>query len=80
VERGFLRSIEGGCQVPVGCYTKIANDEITIYGFVATLDGQTFLFEQETGNINDGEKLGEKLAQKLIKMGALKILEDIRNQ
>ncbi len=39
VERGFLHSIEGGCQVPVGCYTKIEGDSISITGFVAAIDG-----------------------------------------
>ena len=80
VERGFLRSIEGGCQVPVGCYTQTNGEIITITGFVASLDGKTYLLEQESGNINEGRKLGEKLSHKLIERGAVKILDEIRNQ
>lgn len=78
VERGFLRSIEGGCQVPVGCYTETNGDNITITGFVATLDGNTYLLEKESGPITDGKLIGEKLSSKLIKRGAVKILDEIR--
>ncbi|HKJ80056.1 MAG TPA: hydroxymethylbilane synthase [Prolixibacteraceae bacterium] len=78
VERGFLRSIEGGCQVPVGCYTETNGDNITITGFVATLDGNTYLLEKESGPITDGKLIGEKLSSKLIERGAVKILDEIR--
>jgi len=80
VERGFLRSIEGGCQVPVGCYSKTEEDTIFITGFVATLDGKTYLLEQESGPVKEGRKIGERLSEKLIKRGAKQILDDIRNQ
>lgn len=80
VERGFLRSIEGGCQVPVGCYSKIKGDTIFITGFVATLDGETYLLEHESGPVSEGRKIGERLSAKLIERGAAKILEEIRNQ
>lgn len=78
VERGFLRSIEGGCQVPVGCYTKTEGDNITIIGFVASIDGSEFLLEQVSGPITEGEKIGQKLSEKLIARGAVRILDEIR--
>lgn len=77
-ERGFLRNIEGGCQVPVGCYTKLNKDTITITGFVASVDGTEYLQDTETGLIKDAELTGTKLAQKLIAKGAKRILADIR--
>lgn len=78
-ERGFLRKIEGGCQVPVGCYTKIEGEKITITGFVAAIDGSEYLSDTESGNIENGKLTGEKLAQKLIEKGASRILAEIRN-
>jgi len=78
VERGFLHSIEGGCQVPVGCYTKTDGDSISITGFVAAIDGTEYLLDKESGSVNEGKKIGEKLAKKLIEKGAAKILADIR--
>lgn len=80
VERGFLHSIEGGCQVPVGCYTKSEGNSISITGFVADLDGTQYLIDDETGPVSDGEKIGEKLSEKLIEKGAGKILANIRQE
>ncbi len=80
VERGFLRSIEGGCQVPVGCYSKIEEDKIHITGFVASLDGKIYLLEKESGFVSEGRIIGERLSKKLIERGAAKILDEIRNQ
>lgn len=80
VERGFLRSIEGGCQVPVGCYTQTKGDTIFITGFVAAIDGSEYLLDQETGPVSDGEKIGEQLSEKLNKKGAGRILANIRQQ
>lgn len=77
-ERGFLRKVEGGCQVPVGCYTKSEGDEITIIGFVAATDGSVYLSDSATGKVNESRKVGEKLAEKLIARGADKILAEIR--
>ncbi len=79
-ERGFLRKVEGGCQVPVGCYTKIEEGRITIRGFVAAIDGSEYLSDSETGSVENGKSTGEKLAQKLIEKGASRILSDIRKQ
>ncbi len=77
-ERAFLRNVEGGCQVPVGCYTKFDNDTISITGFVASVDGTEYLQGTESGLIKDGEAIGIKLAENLIAKGAKEILADIR--
>ncbi len=77
-ERGFLRKIEGGCQVPVGCYTRIDGEKITITGFVAAIDGSEYLSDIESGIIKNAESTGEKLAEKLISKGASRILAEIR--
>lgn len=79
-ERGFLRAIEGGCQVPVGCFSKLNGEEITLTGFVASMDGSVYLPETETGSIDQPKATGERLAQKLIERGASKIMEEIRKQ
>ncbi len=80
VERGFLHSIEGGCQVPVGCYTKTNGDTITITGFVAAVDGSEYLTDEVTGPIDEAEKIGEKLSEKLKEKGAGRILTNIRKE
>jgi hydroxymethylbilane synthase len=79
-ERGFLRAIEGGCKVPVGCYSQIDDEKITLTGFVASTDGAVYLLETETGAVDQPKATGEKLAQKLIERGAAKIMEEVRIQ
>jgi hydroxymethylbilane synthase len=80
IERAFLHSIKGGCQVPVGCYTKTEGNFISITGFVASIDGTEFLLDQESGFITEGKTIGEKLSKKLIEKGAGRIMENIRQQ
>jgi hydroxymethylbilane synthase len=78
-ERAFMKTLQGGCQIPVGCYTQMMNDNsISITGFVASLDGKTYLREQLTGTMDRAEELGQQLARILLDQGGDKILKDIR--
>lgn len=77
-ERAFLRTLEGGCQVPLGCYSKIEGEQITLHGFVASIDGKESIKDIVTGSVNDPEACGQQLAAKLIEKGAQKILDNIK--
>ncbi|AFZ60574.1 hydroxymethylbilane synthase [Anabaena cylindrica FACHB-243] len=76
-ERAFLRSLEGGCQVPIGVNTEIVDGNLTLTGIVASVDGQKLVQDTVTGLANDAEKLGTELANILRKQGATEILETI---
>jgi hydroxymethylbilane synthase len=76
-ERSFLRSLEGGCQVPIGVNTVIEGDNLTLTGMVATLDGQTLIKNQVTGASAQAEQLGLDLATALCNQGARAILDEI---
>lgn len=78
-ERAFLRTIEGGCQVPVGCYSKMENGLISLRGFVSDIEGRTIIQDQVTHDINEPEYTGKRLAQILIEKGAMQILKSIRD-
>ncbi|PCI57674.1 MAG: hydroxymethylbilane synthase [Methylophilaceae bacterium] len=78
-ERGFSRALAGSCTVPLGAYATIQgngsqDNTISISGFVASVDGAQMLRETMTGDANDAEALGKKLADKLVRLGADKIL------
>ncbi len=77
-ERSFLRTLEGGCQVPIGANAVIKNDKIELEGFVGNLDGTANLREKILGEKSEAENLGKQLAQILIEKGASKILEFTR--
>jgi hydroxymethylbilane synthase len=76
-ERSFLRSLEGGCQVPIGVNTVVAGDRLTLTGMVATLDGQTLIKDTLEGPVAQAEQLGKDLADRLCTQGARQILDDI---
>ncbi|MGK7900682.1 MAG: hydroxymethylbilane synthase [Hormoscilla sp.] len=76
-ERAFLRSLEGGCQVPIGVNTTIDGDRLTLTGIVASLDGQRLVKDSITGPATNPEQLGLDLAQRLRDMGAQEILNEI---
>ncbi len=76
-ERSFLRSLEGGCQVPIGVNTSIDGETLTLKGMVASLDGQRLIKDSVSGAATEAEQLGIDLAKKLREQGATEILEEI---
>lgn len=78
-ERAFLRTLEGGCQIPVGSYSKIEGEKFSITGFISGLDGQPFYKDTANGNIKDAVKIATDLAKSIYERGGKKVLEDIRN-
>ena len=77
-ERAFLRTLEGGCQVPIGAYAFLEGGQIVLEGVVGSLDGTMVFREKTTGR--DAESLGTDLAEALIEKGAGRLLEEIRVQ
>jgi hydroxymethylbilane synthase len=78
-ERAFLHCLEGGCQIPIAASGKIEKNIFTITGLVATVDGATIIRDTMSGPEEDSERVGIKLAESLVLMGAREILEDLKN-
>ncbi len=80
-ERAFLRSLEGGCQVPIGVHSRFegadGGGELVLTGMVASLDGQRLIRDEARGPQEDPEAIGEALAGKLRQQGAAAILDEI---
>jgi hydroxymethylbilane synthase len=77
-ERAFLSRLEGGCQVPLGCYSKVENGILTMGGFVASIDGKQYINENISGEITKGAEIGVQLAEKMLGKGAKEILDQIK--
>ena len=73
-ERAFSRALAGSCTVPLGAYATQGNQTIQMTGFVASIDGQQMVRETVTGDAKLAEELGKILADKLVALGADKIL------
>ena len=80
IERAFLNTLQGGCQVPAGCYTLYEGSSFTITGFVASPDGKTYIRDKITTPSGESEGTGRQLARKLLERGGDKILEEIRQK
>ncbi|WGO98894.1 hydroxymethylbilane synthase [Saccharophagus degradans] len=76
-ERAMNRRLEGGCQVPIGCFAVHQNNQLWLRGLVADPDGSKVIYDEMTGAAADGEKMGVELAEKLLAAGADKILKAV---
>jgi hydroxymethylbilane synthase len=76
-ERAFLKRLEGGCQTPIAAHGIINEDDIVLYGMIADVEGSEIIRDQITGKGEDGETLGVELAERLLKSGGSRILEEI---
>jgi hydroxymethylbilane synthase len=79
-ERIFLRNLEGGCQVPIGCYTGTDGDLFRIEGFISSLDASVVLRDYREGPVSESSNLALELARSFIERGASQILDEIRRQ
>jgi hydroxymethylbilane synthase len=77
-ERAFLRTLQGGCSIPLFALATLAGNKIHMTGGVISLDGKVLIRESIEGNIKDNEALGNLLAEKVLLKGGDKILNDIR--
>ena len=77
-ERAFLEKLGGGCSVPIGAIAKFEQNQVTIIGCVASADGSKIIRESDVGAASDPEKIGERLADRLIILGAANLLENLK--
>lgn len=76
-ERAFLKRLEGGCQVPIAAYGEVSKEKLTLRGLVGSIDGKKIIEDEIEGDPEDYTILGVKLAEKLLKKGAKKILDEV---
>jgi len=76
-ERALLKTLEGGCQVPIGAFAKVNQNGLHLDALVGTLDGSITYRKKIRGSKSNPEKLGKKLAEDLLKAGARIILNEI---
>lgn len=76
-ERALNRRLEGGCQVPIGCYAEIEGDQIWLRGLVGRPDGTRVLRDEIRGASSEAESLGIRLAERLLAAGADTILAEV---
>jgi len=79
-ERAFLKRLEGGCQVPMAAFGRIASDTLTLEGMVAETDGSIMYHQTLAGPVSHAEAIGHDLAGRLIDRGADKIIARLNEE
>ena len=76
-ERALLRTLEGGCQVPIGAFAEVKSSGLFLDALVGSLDGSITYRKRIRGSKKDPEKLGKTLGKDLLKAGANEILKEV---
>lgn len=76
-ERAALRTLQGGCQAPIGIHARWEEHRLTVDGVIASPDGKTVIRDRRSAPvvaIADAQTLGLELARALLAAGASQIL------
>jgi len=76
-ERAYLARLEGGCQVPIGAYAILSENQLSLTGLIASVDGTTVLRQTRFAPLAEADKLGFELAEELLGRGGKAILEAV---
>jgi len=86
-ERSLMRTLEGGCSVPIGVETEWTGadgeeggDELVLRAVVVSLEGDEAVEAEEKRTVKskeDADELGRETARVLVERGAAKILKKI---
>jgi len=77
-ERAFLRTLEGGCSIPVFALAQLTGIAYSLVGGIVSLDGTQYLRKEISFTASDAEQRGIELATALLKDGADVILAEIK--
>ena len=77
-ERALIKKVEGGCRFPLGAVALTNGDRITLYASVFSADGSRNIKAKNVGKASDPEKLGNQVADMLVKQGAMEMAEGWR--
>jgi hydroxymethylbilane synthase len=79
IERDFLKVLLGGCSTPISALAAINNASIVFKGNVLSTDGKAKIQIEKTISIDKAAELGEIAGEEILRKGADKIIEQIRN-
>ena len=77
-ERSFLHHLGGGCLAPATGFATWEGDRLLVRAVVGDPDGVTVLEDRETGASDQAEDIGRRLAERMLKAGAARMLEQAR--
>ncbi|HEY5037990.1 MAG TPA: hydroxymethylbilane synthase [bacterium] len=73
-ERAFLRTLQGGCRIPVGALAHLDGETLFLSGVIAQPNGEQIMRNHGTGHVDHPKELGDNLAKSFLRNGAQEIL------
>ena len=81
IERDFVDSLDGGCQVPIGVNAFVQdNGDIVVRSLLGLPNGHEVMGETKIIRKDDYEDAGRQMAQRLIDKGAKELLARAEEQ
>lgn len=80
-ERSLLKTLQGGCSAPVGVQTTWCGDILDLKASVISPNGRQMVHSGASctvASVEEARHLGNELAQRLLELGADKILHELR--
>ncbi|MDD2358599.1 MAG: hydroxymethylbilane synthase [Thiovulaceae bacterium] len=74
IERDFVDSLDGGCQVPIGVNAVVNGDDVSIEVILGLPDGSEILRESTIAKTSDYKTIGRIMGQDMIAKGAKELL------
>ena len=73
-ERAVNTRLNGGCQVPIACFSELQGDDLYLRALVGDADGQRILRSEMIGPRKNAQAMGVAVAEALLAQGADEIL------
>lgn len=73
-ERSLLRTLRAGCHAPLGAWTQVNGDQMTLTAVLLSLDGKTRIEQTASGSLTHAEQVGIQVAELLLSNGAESLL------
>lgn len=74
IERDFVSKIGAGCSAPVAINARVMNSEMDLRAMIGYPDGTHILHKTTTVSLDSSSNMGTKMAEEMIKEGALELL------
>jgi hydroxymethylbilane synthase len=76
IERGFVDTLQGGCQVPIGVSARVQeNGDVIVRSTLGMPDGSEVMGDEITISKQQTKRVGEAMAERLIAQGAMELLQ-----
>jgi len=79
-ERLVLQAMHGGCSIPLGVYSEIQGDTITIDAIICDVEGKNCVRRSIEAPIDEAKTAADKLAKELLSSGGQKILKALNRK